>query len=133
MVQPSEAIAQIAPLNAPILVKAVIPAEDIDKVKPGQQVQMRVSACPYTDYGTLKGSVINVTPDALPIAQGGVDKNGARAVGYEATIQPQTVYVGNSHRACFLQPGMTGRADIISRQETILDFILRKARLITPV
>ncbi|MFS0516137.1 HlyD family efflux transporter periplasmic adaptor subunit [Nostoc sp. UIC 10607] len=125
VVQPSEAIAQIAPLDAPLLIKARVPAQDIDKVKLGQKVQMQVSACPYPDYGTLQGTVKTVAPDALPIG-----KNSADPVGYEVTIEPQTPYVGRGDRQCHLKSGMEGRADIISRQETVLQFILRKARLI---
>jgi multidrug efflux pump subunit AcrA (membrane-fusion protein) len=131
VVQPSEAIAQIAPFGAPILIKAQVPARDIDKVKAGQQVQMRVSACPYPDYGTLKGTVTTIAPDALPSANNSaVAQNTQQAATYAVTIEPQTLYVGRGDRQCNLKPGMEGRADIISRQETVLRFILRKARLI---
>ncbi len=126
VVQPSEAVAYIAPLNAPLLIKTKVPAQDIDKVKPGQKVQMQVSACPYPDFGTLKGTVRTVAPDALPSANtGGV----AAPQGYEVTIQPQTMVLGET-RQCRLQSGMEGRADIISREETVLKFVLRKARLV---
>lgn len=127
VVQPSEAVAYIAPLNAPLLIKTKVPAQDIDKVKPGQKVQMQVSACPYPDFGTLKGTVRTVAPDALPSASntGGV----AAPQGYEVTIQPQTMVLGET-RQCRLQSGMEGRADIISREETVLKFVLRKARLV---
>lgn len=127
VVQPGEAIAYIAPANTPLLIKAQVSAQDIDKVKPGQTVQMQVSACPYPDFGTLKGRVEAVAPDALP------PKDGEKTATYEVTIQPQTSFVGESDRQCQLQPGMEGKADIISRQETILQFILRKARLISNV
>jgi len=86
---------------------------------------MQVSACPYPDYGTLKGTVRTVAPD-LPSA--------SNEVGIRRTppiIQPQTRFVGNEDRQCRLQSGMEGRADIISRQETVLKFILRKARVLT--
>ncbi|PHJ59943.1 hemolysin D [Nostoc linckia z18] len=131
VVQPSEAIAQIAPLNAPLLIKASVPAHDIDKVKPGQQVKMQVSACPYPDYGTLNGSVKTIAPDALPIAKNNANPSVAQVVAYEVTIEPQTLYVGRGDRKCYLKSGMEGRSDIISRQETVLQFILRKARFIT--
>lgn len=127
VVQPSEAIAQIAPLDAPLLIKAHVQAKDIDKVKPGQKVQMQVSACPYPDYGTLKGTVKTVAPDALA-----VNKNSP-ATAYEVTIEPETLYVGRGEHLCDLKSGMEGRADIISRRETILQFILRKGRLITDI
>lgn len=124
------AIAQIAPSNAPLLVKARVAAQDIDRVKPGQQVQMQVSACPYPEYGTLKGTVTTVSADALPMASDGAAMSASPAA-YEVTIQPQTRFVGDGDRQCQLQAGMEGRADIISRSETVLQFILRKARLLT--
>jgi multidrug efflux pump subunit AcrA (membrane-fusion protein) len=129
VVQPSEAIAQIAPLKAPIVIKAQVPAQDIDKVKTGQKVQMRVSACPYPEFGTLQGTVTTIAPDALPVAT-----NSPNPVAtYEVTIAPNTTHLGKGDRQCHLQTGMEGKADIISRQETVLMFILRKARLITNV
>lgn len=138
VVQPSEAIAQIAPLDAPIQIKAQVPARDIDKVKAGQKVQMQVSACPYPDYGTLKGTVTTVAPDAIPTitnvaASTATTPSTPQVAAYEVTIEPQTLYVGRGDRQCQLKPGMEGRADIISRQETIMQFILRKARLISNI
>ncbi|BAZ31801.1 HlyD family secretion protein [Cylindrospermum sp. NIES-4074] len=133
VVQPSEAIAQIAPLNAPLLIKARVPAQDIDKVKAGQQVQMQVSACPYPDYGTLKGTVKTVAPDALPLARNGAMSDVPQVSAYEVTVEPETLYVGRGDRQCRLQSGMEGRADIISRRETVLQFILRKGRLISNI
>lgn len=130
VVQPSEAIAQIAPLNAPIQIKANVQAQDINKVKPGQQVQMQVSACPYPDYGTLKGTVKTIAPDALPVANNNPQTTTAKATAYEVIVEPQTPYVGRGDRQCQLKTGMQGKADIISRRETVLRFILRKARLI---
>jgi HlyD family secretion protein len=132
VVNAGQAIAQIAPSQAPLEIKAYVGSGDINKVKVGQQVQMRVSACPYPDYGTLKGIVTTVAPDALPLASNGAAPNASNTA-YEVTIEPQTRYVGNSDRSCQLQAGMEGRADIISRSETVLQFILRKARFLTDV
>jgi len=36
-----------------------------------------------------------------------------------------------TNKNAILQPGMEGGADIISRQENVMQFILRKARLIS--
>lgn len=128
VVQPGEAVAYIAPADAPLLIKAQVSAQHIDKVRVGQQVQMQVSACPYPDYGTLKGIVEAVAPDALPATSLGA---AAAQTAYEVTILPQTSYVGTGNHPCQLQAGMEGKADIISRRETVLQFILRKARLLS--
>ncbi|ABW26779.1 HlyD family secretion protein [Acaryochloris marina] len=129
VVQPGIPIAQIAPRNAPLIIKARVNAQDINQVKTGQMVQMRVSACPYTDYGTLQGTVMNVSPDAIPVN----DASGPATspAFYEVTVQPRTLYMGNQQRWCRLQFGMEGRADIVSRQETVLQFVLKKARLMS--
>ena len=129
VVQLSEAIAQIAPLNSSMQIKAHVMTKDIDKVKPGQQVQIQISACPYPDYGILKGSVSAVAPDALPTVKNGANANEPQSITYEVTIQPQKSYLGKGDHQCHLKSGMEGRANIITRQETVLQFILRKARL----
>jgi HlyD family type I secretion membrane fusion protein len=144
MVQSGGIIAQITPSSAGFIVKAYVAGQDIDKVKPGQQVQMRVSACPYTEYGTLKGVVKAVAPDALPSnsiekSAGNIANISGLPLSYKVIIQPQTQFVGidNSrpdklHRAiCKLKAGMESRADIISRRETVMEFILRKFKILT--
>ena len=60
-----EQVAQIVPSNAPLEVKSQVSPKDIGKLDTGQDVQMRVSACPYPDYGTLKGQVKAISSDAI--------------------------------------------------------------------
>lgn len=133
-VRPGESIAQIAPGNAVLTVKARVAAQDISNVKVCQEkqvetcqagnVQLRVSAYPYPDYGTLRGAVKAIAPDVIT-------PQGSGTPYYEVTIQPEKPYLLKSERQYPIQPGMEGTANIISREETILTFILRKARLLT--
>jgi multidrug efflux pump subunit AcrA (membrane-fusion protein) len=131
-----EQIAQIVPSNVPIVVKAMVTPGDKSKLKAGQNVQMRISACPYPDYGTLQGKVQAISADVITPQANGVSTNDATqntaSVGafYEVTIQPQSLAVGQSKHQCAIQLGMDGTADIISREESVLQFFLRKARLI---
>ncbi|MCX7594481.1 MAG: HlyD family secretion protein [Fischerella sp.] len=136
VVRPSEPVAEIVPYNAPLVVKAMIPAAEIKKVEIGQQVQLRIDACPYPDYGTLKGVVSAISPDAIAPA---INHPAAIAAGnttphpgfFEATIQPEKQSFGQYNRTCNIQAGMNASADIISQQETALQFLLRKVRLST--
>ena len=131
VVQLSEALAQIAPVDAPLIIKAQVSAKDIDKVKPGQIVQMQVSACPYPDYGTLKGIVKTIGADVLAIPQNNSIISTPQVATYQINIEPQNLFLAKGNHVCDLKSGMEGRADIISRQETIMQFILRKSKLIT--
>jgi multidrug efflux pump subunit AcrA (membrane-fusion protein) len=50
---------------------------------------------------------------------------------YEVTIQPDRLHLTKGNQSYAIQSGMEVTADIISKQETVLTFILRKARLLT--
>lgn len=139
VVRSGEPIAQIAPSNAPLVVKARVAAEDISKVQTCKEervsdcaegkVQLRVSAYPYPDYGTLKAAVRSITPDAITPQSN--NAGGGAAPYYEVTIQPQRPYLVRGARQYAIQLGMEVTADIISREETVLTFILRRTRLLT--
>ena len=48
---------------------------------------------------------------------------------YEVTIEPESLTLGKANNLCSIQLGMESRADIIAREETVLQFLLRKSRL----
>ena len=129
-VRVGEEIAQIVPSNSAMEIKAQIKTQDIGKVRLEQPVDIRISACPYPDYGTVSGKVSKISPDAftsnkiLPL-------NSANKATYEVTIIPDSLVLNQGGKECALQLGMEGRADIISDKETVWQFILRKARLST--
>ena len=137
-VRPGEEIAKIAPSNAKLVAIAYIPAKSIGKLEEGQTAQMRVSACPYTDYGTLEGTVTAIPPDTV-VPQSNNNASTASATTsqktgasfYEVAIEPDKTILGKENNHCAVQLGMEGQADIITKEETVLQFLLRKARLTT--
>ncbi|MEH2378367.1 MAG: HlyD family efflux transporter periplasmic adaptor subunit [Nostoc sp.] len=139
-VRPGEEVMQIVPTDAPQVLKAVVASENQSKLKIGQKVQMRVSACPYPDYGTLNGKVQAISPDAITPQKNNSNSSTDTSVSrqaptagafYEVTIEPETLVLGKGKNQCHIQLGMEGRVDIISREETVLQFFLRKARLMS--
>jgi HlyD family type I secretion membrane fusion protein len=138
VVRSGDVIAQIAPNNAPLVIKARVARDDISKVKVCKTVQvtkcaegevlMRVSAYPYPDYGTLKGAVRGITADAITSQS---NSNTPVVPYYEVTIEAERLDLKRDGKSYLIQPGMEVAADIISKKETVLTFILRKARLLT--
>ena len=126
-----ESIAEVVPNNASLVTKAMIPTAEINKIAIGQKVQIRVDACPYPDYGTAKGIVKTIAPDAITSQSKDTTTNSSGIGYFEVTIQPENNSFGNNNRQCLLQAGMNATAEIISREETALQFMLRKARLIS--
>jgi multidrug efflux pump subunit AcrA (membrane-fusion protein)/DNA-binding NarL/FixJ family response regulator len=129
IVSSGEIVATVAPTQTPLVVKAAVASGEINKLEKGQSVELRVFACPYTDYGTLPGQITAIAPDISN--PGNKETNDPETATYEVTIQPKyLVWKGNSHE-CRMQFGMGAIADIVTREETILTFWLRKARLLT--
>lgn len=135
VVHASDAIAEIIPHDAPLIIKAMIPTSDIKHVSVGQKVFLRFDACPYPDYGILKGVVSTVSPDAIsPQSNSSTSSTATTAGGvsyFEASIKPDDTKFGNHEHICHIQAGMSASSEIISKEETAMQFMLRKARIIS--
>ncbi|MDF5737473.1 MULTISPECIES: HlyD family secretion protein [unclassified Nostoc] len=140
VVRAGDVIAQISPNKAPLVIKARVAASDISKVKvckvvqvakcPEGEVKMRLSAYPYPDYGILKGAVRGISADVITSQGNG---NIPVAPYYEVTIEAERLYLKKGDKPYPIQAGMEVLAEIISKKETLLTFILRKARLLTDI
>jgi multidrug efflux pump subunit AcrA (membrane-fusion protein) len=123
--------------QTPLRLKAVVPANNINQIRAGQGVQIRLSGCPHTDYGTLQGTVAQIisrpiqspTNSATAATPNYPSPFSADVPVYEITIAPQHLVLDKGGHQCPLRPGMDGRADISSGEETVLSFLIRKARL----
>ncbi|MFM7169766.1 MAG: HlyD family secretion protein, partial [Cyanobium sp.] len=143
MVAAGEELARIAPSQAGLLVKVLVPSQDITNVQPGQRADLRISGCPYPDFGTLRAEVVSIAPEAT---QPPAERDPARGKtttppptatvqtgGFEVTLRPQGTLLRSGARDCKLRLGMDLTADITTRVETVLQFLLRKTRLTTGV
>ncbi|WP_254563498.1 HlyD family efflux transporter periplasmic adaptor subunit [Oscillatoria sp. HE19RPO] len=156
VVRIGEEIAQISPIQAPLVVKAWVPSSEISQVETGQKVYLRIAACPHPEYGMLTGKVSAISPDTISLDNRTVnsslnqpDLNSSVATSsYEVMIELQQFYLTRKSRIganfsdsspvnsgerddqhCSLQPGMQARADIVSKTATFLNFILRTSRI----
>jgi multidrug efflux pump subunit AcrA (membrane-fusion protein) len=136
LVQIGDVLAQIAPSDVPLVVKAFVTPQDIGQIKIAQSAKIKVKGCPHTDFGTLAGKVITISPDVIvsqsqtaitSIQQVPLPISDAR---YEVTIQPQSFVLEAGDRLCNLEIGMDGSAEIVTRQETVLTFFFRKFKLL---
>lgn len=117
VVKPGQTLAEIVPEDAPIAVEARIAPRDRGKVRPGLKSLVKVSAYDFTRYGGLPGRVVEVSPDALQ------DETGA--IYFRIRIEADSDSLGGD---AIVVPGMVAEVDIISGQQTILDYLLRPVR-----
>ncbi|CAK6698137.1 MULTISPECIES: HlyD family secretion protein [unclassified Synechococcus] len=141
MLAAGEELARISPSQAGLLVKVLVPSENITKVEVDQRADLRITGCPYPDYGTLKARVVSIAPEAsLPgSADPEAGRNGTAQPApipggyYEVTLQPEGTVLRSRTRSCELRLGMDLSADITTRLETVFGFLLRKVRLSTGI
>jgi HlyD family secretion protein len=132
-IEVGETLAEIAPTQEALHLRATVAPQDIHSVQLGQVAQMRVTACPYPDYGLLKGRVIAISPDAI---SSNVMSNqeptptnlSAPPASFEVTIRPDQLELKQGDRRCPIRAGMEAEATIIAKEKTFLRFLLRSLR-----
>ena len=119
VVQPGQRIAQIAPKNTDVILKASMPIQDSGFLKVGMPVKVKFDAYPYQEYGIVEGKVTWVSPDSK-IQQ--TPQGNSESFELDITLNQQ--YVDNGEKRVSLAPGQTADAEVIIRQRRIIDFVL---------
>jgi HlyD family secretion protein len=126
VIRAGEVLAQIAPVGGAQQVKLKVPSRDIGTIKANQDAYLRISGCPYPDFGVMKARVISVSADTL-VAES--ESAGSAAANFEVVLKPSGDHLQTGSRRCVLRHGMDVQADIITRRTTVLGSLLTKLRL----
>jgi len=104
---------KIVPTNN-LIGEVYITNKDIGFVAPGMDVDVRIDSFPFSEFGDVKGKLVQVGADALP------PDNTYNYFRFPARIElaSQTMRVNN--RVVPLQSGMSITANIRTRNRTVL-------------
>ena len=119
VVQPGQRVAQIAPKNAGLILKASMPNQQSGFLKVGMPVKVKFDAYPFQEYGIVPGKVNRISPDSKVIQtpQGNIES-------FELEIALARQYIQNGNKRIPLTPGQTATAEVIVRERRVIDFIL---------
>lgn len=119
VVQPSQALAQIAPKGAQLVLRSQMLSQESGFVYVGMPVKVKFDAYPFQDYGIVEGKVNWISPDtkSTDTAQGKVES-------FEVEIVLNQLHIQTPTKRVELVPGQTATAEVIVRQRRIIDFIL---------
>ena len=115
-------VMEIVPLGDLVLVELRIKPADIGFIKLEQRVEIKLTAYDYAVYGSLRGKVMTLSPDAL----GDSERNaGAEGTWYRALVRadPNTLKAGG--KPLTVLPGMVGSAEISTGRRSVLSFLVR--------
>ena len=136
VVEKGQVVATLSAADTLLQAETYIPSKDRSQVEPKQFVRLKIDSCPYPDYGTAEGRVVSISPDTVARSNSELesDKTEPNPAGYKVVINLKNKVLQRSDKKqCVIKAGMTGEARIITKKETVLRFLLRKARLIANV
>ncbi len=119
VLQPGQAIAQVAPEKTELIFRAQMPSQESGFLRVGAPVKLKFDAYPFQDYGVVPGHLRWISPDSKVVetAQGRVET-------FELEIVLDQTYIQNQNKRIVLPPGQTATAEVIVRQRRVIDFIL---------
>lgn len=145
VVASGQSLMTIVPNDAPIEIEAKLENKDIGFVKVGQPAAVKIDAFPFTHYGTLKGTVVKISSDAIDSRdststnrQGnspgnGQGTNSARpsptnylAFSVVIVLDQRSIFVDGSEVP--LSSGMGATVEIKTGKRRAIDFLLSPLR-----
>ncbi|MGL4091163.1 HlyD family type I secretion periplasmic adaptor subunit [Agrobacterium cavarae] len=132
-------VMRIVPDGSHLDVQAFLTNDQIGFVKPGQEVTIKIDAFPYTQYGTVKGTVLQVGKDAVSAAQAQADladssftantstsvsnSQASNGLVFPIVVQMDSDVIGSSEGTAKVSPGMSVAVDINTGTRTILAYL----------
>jgi hemolysin D len=120
VLQPGQTIATIFPAGARLIVEARLANKDVAFIEKGLHAKLKFDAFPFQDYGTVAGTVIDVSNDAR------IDKQDGSY--YQVTIAPQQTEVTVRGKRLPLRPGLSVTAEIVTERKSVLSLLLEPFR-----
>lgn len=116
VIKPADPIMMVVPLNGTLEVEAMIANKDIGHVRVGQEVAIKLEAFSFTDYGTVPGHLVQISPDAI--------QDEKQGLIYQARIRLDRSTIDVDGRSMPLAPGLAATADIHTGSRRIISYLL---------
>lgn len=119
VLQPGTTIAEIAPKNSVLVLRALLPTDQNRFLKIGQVAKLKFDAYPYQDYGFISGKLLRISPTSTELETG----KGKLNV-YQIIIGLNQHCIRKANQCVALRAGDTATAEIVTGQRKIIDYVL---------
>ena len=120
VVREAETLVTLVPANAPLVLEADIASSDVGYAKIGDKVRVKLEAYPFQQFGTLDGSLEEMSPDSLP----GKGSGGASTPVFRSRVRLNDTVNDLSRRHIHLGAGLVATAEIKTGKRSIASYIL---------
>jgi len=119
VVQPGDAIAEIAPEGSPLVVMAEMATAESGSLTKGMPVKLKFDAYPFQEYGIVTGKLATISPTSKV-----TDTPEGQVVSYNLEVELDRDCIPKADKCIALRPGNTATAEVIIRQRRVIDLIL---------
>jgi len=115
-VQPGEELLSILPEGEDLVLEVQVLNRDIGFISPGMPAKIKMATFPFQEFGIIDGEVLRVSPNATAHEELGLV--------YPTLVRLDRTTVPVRGQDVELLPGMAATAEIVTRQRSILTFLM---------
>jgi HlyD family secretion protein len=115
-VEPGEELLSILPEGQDLLLEVKVLNRDIGFIREGLRAKVKLATFPFQEFGTIEGEVVKISPNAT------ADKDLGPV--FTARVKLSRNIINVHGKAVQLTPGMAATAEIVTRQRSILTFLM---------
>ncbi|WP_018506968.1 HlyD family type I secretion periplasmic adaptor subunit [Thiobacillus thioparus] len=123
VVTPAQPLMVIVPKENVLEVEAMLPNKDIGFVNPGQDAEVKVETFPFTKYGTIHGTITQVSSDAIQ------DEKVGLIYSTRVKLNKDTIRVEN--KTVRLTPGMAVTVEVKTGTRRVIEYFLSPLMQVT--
>jgi HlyD family secretion protein len=117
-IEPGEELLSILPDGQTLMLEVKVLNRDIGFIQAGMPAKIKIATFPFQEFGTLDGKVVQISPNAT------VDKDLGPVFTARVQLDRSTMPVPVQQRDVQLVPGMSATAEIVTRQRSVLTFLV---------
>lgn len=119
-VREADLLCTLVPSGAPLYMDITVANKDIGFIEENMKIKYKFEAFPYTDYGTLMGKAIAISPSAVE------DKR--LGMVYHVRGSLDKTYYEIKGKNYPIKAGMTATAELVTEKKSIFSILFRKLK-----
>ena len=117
VVRPGDVIMQVVPVDDEMIVESRLMPNEVGYIAPGQVAEVKVDSYDSTRFGTIKGTVQQISPSTY------LDEKSNPY--YKVKLSLDRSFMGAREGEMDVIPGMTVQADIITGSKSIMAYLMK--------
>ncbi|WNZ22296.1 HlyD family type I secretion periplasmic adaptor subunit [Leptolyngbya sp. NK1-12] len=115
-VAPGQELLSILPDDEDLLLEVKVLNRDIGFISNGMRAKVKLATFPFQEFGTIEGEVVQISPNAT------IDRELGPVFETKVKLKRKDIIVNG--QPVELTPGMAATAEIVTRQRSVLTFLL---------